>query len=173
MHVDQTWFGAKYNEPIMTFCWLNPWEQLEMPGFMIEWADGGLAQRFGRGCYLYSLWHSSWWGIFDQDVFSVLSMLAAFDLTNNCRRKVLGMGLLPDMQNIWLRMHRECRERFPLDRGLAIPICITARALRTCCDECRDRQLADFFEVGGGENVPGIHGACATRNSTYLVGGPC
>ena len=26
---------------------------------------------------------------------------------------------------------------------------------------------------GGGENVPGIPGACATRNFTYLVRGPC
>ena len=28
------------------------------------------------------------------------------------------------------------------------------------------------FEVGGGENVPGITGACAIRNFTYLVRGP-
>ena len=26
---------------------------------------------------------------------------------------------------------------------------------------------------GGGENVPGIRGACATRNFTYLARGPC
>ena len=26
---------------------------------------------------------------------------------------------------------------------------------------------------GGGENVPGIPGACATRNFTYLARGPC
>ena len=31
---------------------------------------------------------------------------------------------------------------------------------------------SDSFEVGGGENVPGIPGACATRNFTYLVRGP-
>ena len=41
-------------------------------------------------------------------------------------------------------MRRECRERFPRQRGLAIPTCITAR----------------------------IPGACATRNFTYLVRGP-
>ena len=29
------------------------------------------------------------------------------------------------------------------------------------------------FGVGGGENVPGIPGACATCNFTYLVVGPC
>ena len=38
-----------------------------------------------------------------------------------------------------LRMHRECRERFPRQRGLAIPTCITARAWRTCHDAYRDR----------------------------------
>ena len=37
---------------------------------------------------------------------------------------------------------------------------------------CRDRQLADSFEVGGVENVPGIPGACATRIFSYLVRGP-
>ena len=40
-------------------------------------------------------------------------------------------------------------------------------------DACRDRYLAVSFEVGGGENVPGIPGACATCNFAYLVRGPC
>ena len=62
---------------------------------------------------------------------------------------------------------------FPHHRGLAIPTCITARAWRTCRDACRDRQLAVSFKVGGGENVPGIPGACATRNFTHLARGPC
>ena len=66
----------------------------------------------------------------------------------------------------------ECSERFPRNRGLAMPTCITARTWRTCRDACRDRQLAVSFEVGGGENVPGIPGACATSNFTYLVRGP-
>ena len=48
-------------------------------------------------------------------------------------------------------MRRECRERFPRRRGLAIPTCIMARAWR---DAYRDRLLAVIFEVGGGENVP-------------------
>ena len=64
------------------------------------------------------------------------------------------------------------RERFPRHRRLAIPTYITAHAWRTCRNACRDRQLAVSFEVGGGENVPGIHGACRTRNFTYLVRGP-
>ena len=33
--------------------------------------------------------------------------------------------------------------------------------------------MAGSLEVGGGENVPGIPGACATRNFMYLVRGPC
>ena len=81
-------------------------------------------------------------------------------------------GLLPDTQNYRLRMRRECRERFPRHRGLAIQTCITARAWRTCRDACRDRQLAVSLEVGDGENVPGIPGACTTRNFAYLVRGP-
>ena len=44
------------------------------------------------------------------------------------------------------------------NRQLAIPACITARASRTCRDACWDRSPA-----GGGENVPGILGACTTR----------
>ena len=60
---------------------------------------------------------------------------------------------------------------FPHYRGLAIPTCITARAWRTCRDACRE--LAVSFEVGSGENVPGIPGARATRDFTYLVRGPC
>ena len=39
---------------------------------------------------------------------------------------------------------------------------------RTCRDACRDRYLAVSFEVDGRENVPGIPGACATRNFTYF-----
>ena len=69
-------------------------------------------------------------------------------------------------------MSRECRELFPGHHGLAIPTCITARAWRTCRDAWRDCLLAVSFEVGGSENVPGIPGACATRNFTYLVRGP-
>ena len=49
----------------------------------------------------------------------------------------------------------------PRHRGLTIPTCITAHTW-----------LAVSFEVGGGENVPGIPGACATRNFMYLVRGP-
>ena len=78
------------------------------------------------------------------------------------------MGLLPDTQNCGLRMRRECWEHFLRHRGLAI-----RHASRHVRDACRDSKLAVSFEVGGGENVPGIHGASATRNFTYLARGPC
>ena len=79
------------------------------------------------------------------------------------------MGLLPDTQNCGVCMRRECRVHFPRLRGLAILTRITTRALRTCRDACRDRQIAVSFKVGGGENVPGIPGACATHTFPYLV----
>ena len=66
-------------------------------------------------------------------------------------------------------MRRWCRERFPRHRGLAIPTCITTRAWCTCRDACRDRKLVVPFEVGGGQNVLAIPGACAPRNFMYLV----
>ena len=69
-------------------------------------------------------------------------------------------------------MRQECQERFLRHRGFAIPTCITARASRTCRGARRVRLLAVSFEVGGGENVPDIPGACATRNVTYLERGP-
>ena len=37
------------------------------------------------------------------------------------------MALLSDTLNWWLRMRRECRERFPRHRGLVMLTCITVR----------------------------------------------
>ena len=83
------------------------------------------------------------------------------------------MGLLPDTYICGLRMRRGCRERFLRHRGLAIPTFITARARCSCRDVCRDRWLEVCFEIGGGEIVSGIPGACTNPDFTYLVGGPC
>ena len=78
------------------------------------------------------------------------------------------MGLLPDTQNCGLRIRRECRERFPRHRGFAILTYITARAW------CKPGSLTSSFLSSRwrGENVPGIPGACATRNFAHLVRGP-
>ena len=43
--------------------------------------------------------------------------------------KYSSMDFLPDTYNCGLRMRRECRESFPRHRRLAIPTCITARAV--------------------------------------------
>ena len=51
---------------------------------------------------------------------------------------------MPDTHNCGLRMRRECRERFPRHRGLAIPTCITARAWRTYRDACRDCEVSGW-----------------------------
>ena len=59
------------------------------------------------------------------------------------------MSLLPAMQNYVLHMRRECQERFP-------------------CHRLRRKPLTR----GGGEYVPGIPGACATRNFAFLARGP-
>ena len=82
------------------------------------------------------------------------------------------MDLLPDTQKCGLCMRRECRERFAHHHGLAIPTCITARAWRTCRNACRNRKLAIFFQVDGGENVPGIPCIWTTRKFAYLARGP-
>ena len=55
---------------------------------------------------------------------------------------------------------------------LPIPTYITARAWCTCRDACRNHYLAVSLEVGGGENVPSMPGARATRNAVYLVRTP-
>ena len=97
------------------------------------------------------------------------------------------MGLLPNPSNCGLRMRWKCRERFSRHRGSAIPACTMARAwplfykkpMGFLSDSGHLRAVVHVviakwqFPVGGEENVPGIPGACATRNFTYLVKGPC
>ena len=69
-------------------------------------------------------------------------------------------------------MRQECREHFPhhrLQRKLSVSgpdmhhgSCVTH--VPWC--------MSGSLNCGGGENVPGIPGACATRNFTYLTRGP-
>ena len=120
-------------------------------------------------CYSKYLFY----GIFFCRMLCTLSV--PFDVSatlSDIHNIILYHGPLARYVKLRVRMRRECRERFPRHRRWAIPTCITARASRTCRDACRDRQLAVSFEIGGGENVPGIPGACATCNFTYLVRGP-
>ena len=52
-------------------------------------------------------------------------------------------------------MRRECRERFPRHRGLAIPACITARAW-----PLSDKKPMDFLSDSGHERAV-MHGDMA------------
>ena len=64
-------------------------------------------------------------------------------------------------------MRRECRERFPRHRLQKKPL-VSDHGMR----HARAVMHVGIATSGGGENVPGIPGACATRNFTYLVRDP-
>ena len=70
------------------------------------------------------------------------------------------MGLLPDANNCGLRVRRECFSRHQLQRK---PLVGDRGAW--CMSGCLTRCAK--------ENVPGIHGECATRNLTFLERSPC
>ena len=82
------------------------------------------------------------------------------------------MGLLPDMQNCRLPMHQECRERFPRHRLQRNPLVSDPGMPHDTCVMHVPWCMSGLLTRGGGENVPGIPGACATRNFAYLVRGP-
>ena len=84
----------------------------------------------------------------------------------------LGMGILPDAENCGLRMRRECRERFPRHRRQRKPRVSDPGMHHGTCVTHVPRCMSGSLTRGGGENVPGIPGACATRNFTYLRRGP-
>ena len=78
------------------------------------------------------------------------------------------MGLLPDTQNGGLRMRREC---FPGHRLQRKPLVGDPGMHHGTCVTHVPWWMSGLLTPGGGENVPGIPGACATRNFTYLVRG--
>ena len=97
------------------------------------------------------------------------------------------MGLLPDAWNYGLRMHRECRELFARLRLKMKPLIsdpsmhhgtwVTAiwheaHGLLVIAAKHVPWCMSGSLIRGVGENVPGIPGAYATRNFTYLARGP-
>ena len=81
------------------------------------------------------------------------------------------MGLLRDTSNNGLRMHRECLGRFSrhrLQRKSLVSALHASRHVR----HARVVMHVGIANPRCGENVPGIPGACATRNFPYLVRGP-
>ena len=97
------------------------------------------------------LWYYFWW---------------QFDITLMTSATII-MGLLPDTQNCGLRMHRECRERFTHHRLQRKPL-VSDLSMR----HARAVMHVGIANPRGGEHVPGIPGACATRNFAYLVSNP-
>ena len=70
-------------------------------------------------------------------------------------------------------MHRECRERFPCHRLQRKPLVSDPGMHHGTCVSHVPWCMSGSLTRGGGGNVPGILGACATRNFTYLARGPC
>ena len=83
------------------------------------------------------------------------------------------MGLLPDTQNCGLRMRRECRERFYRHRLQMKPLVSGPSMHHGTCVTHVSWYMSGSLTCSDGANVPGIPGACATRNFTYLESGPC
>ena len=81
-------------------------------------------------------------------------------------------GLLPDRQNCGLRMRRECRERFSPPPTSKKPLVSDPGMLHGTCVTHVPWCMSGSLAPRGGENVPSIPGACATRNFTYLARGP-
>ena len=82
------------------------------------------------------------------------------------------MGLLPDTQNCGLRMRRECRKSSPWHRLQRKLLDSDPSMYHGTCVTHVPRCMSGSLTCGGGENVPGLPGACATHNFTYLARGP-
>ena len=83
------------------------------------------------------------------------------------------MGLLPNTLKCGLHMRRECRERFPWHRLQRKPLVSDPSMHHGTCVTHVPWCMSGSLTRGGGENVPGIPGACATHSFTYLARGPC
>ena len=84
----------------------------------------------------------------------------------------LHVSLLPDTKNCRLRMRRECRERFPRHWLQRKPLVSDPVMHHGTCVTHVPWCMSGSLIREGEENVPGIPGACASRNFTYLVRGP-
>ena len=69
-------------------------------------------------------------------------------------------------------MRRERRERFPHHQLQRKPLVSDPGMHHGTCVTHVPWCMSGSLNRGGGENVPGIPGACATRNFTYLARGP-
>ena len=81
-------------------------------------------------------------------------------------------GLLPDTWNWGLRMRRKCRERFPRHGLQSKPLVSDPGVHHGTCVTHVPWCMSGSLTRDGGETVPGIPGACATRYFTHLTRGP-
>ena len=70
-------------------------------------------------------------------------------------------------------MRRECRECFPRHQFQRKPLVSHSGMHHGTCVTHVPWCMSGPINPDGGENVPGISGARATRDFTYLVRGPC
>ena len=69
-------------------------------------------------------------------------------------------------------MHRECWKRFPRNRLQRKPLVSDPDMHRGTCVTHVPWCMSGSLTSGGGENIRGIPGACATPNFMYLARGP-
>ena len=84
----------------------------------------------------------------------------------------LPMGILPDTLNCGLRLCWECRERLPRHRLKRKPLVSNLDIHHGTCVPHAPSWMSGSLTRDGGDNVPGILGACTTRNFTYLARDP-
>ena len=70
------------------------------------------------------------------------------------------------------RLRRVCRERFPRNQVKRKPLVSDPGMLHSTCVTRMPWRMSGSLTRGGGENVPGIPDARATRNFAYLVNCP-
>ena len=78
----------------------------------------------------------------------------------------------PLTRYVQLRMRRECRERCPRHRLQRKPIVSNPGMHHGTCGTHVPWCMSGSLTRGGGQNAPGIPGACAIRNFMYLIRGP-
>ena len=81
------------------------------------------------------------------------------------------IGFLPDTSNCGLCMRRECRDRFPRHWLQRKPLFSDPSMHHDTYVTHVPWCMSGSLNRSGGENVPGIPGACATSNLTYLTRG--
>ena len=156
--------------------------------WMIEDAARGFLDKHIKQCIYMTLPHISKWHVtkwltytsckaFDyswsdsiENLFQCEYQLALV----NYNLKIAGitMGLLPDTHNCGLSMRRECREHFPRHRFQRKPLVSDPTMHHGTCITHVPWCMSGSLPHGGGENFPGIPGACATHNFTYLTRDP-